>query len=80
MCLGTRLGKNARGKVERTGQGEHCQVESQGDGEQQEEREAFPTVWASKLSHIGILSMHKHADFLLCSSASVLRRKTGRGG
>lgn len=79
MCLGTRLGKKASRKVERTGQGEHYQVENQGDGEQQEKR-AFPTVWGSKLlQKIGILSMHKHTDFLLCSSASVLRRKTGKG-
>lgn len=54
-------------------------MENQGDGEQQEKR-AFPTVWASKLlQKIGILSMHKQTDFLLCSSASVLRRKTGKG-
>lgn len=54
-------------------------MENQGDGEQQEKR-AFPTVWASKLlQKIKILSMHKHKDFLLCSSALVLRRKTGKG-
>lgn len=48
-------------------------MENRGDREQQEDREAFPTAWASKLMQkIWVLPKDTHAHFPLCSCASIL--------
>lgn len=71
------MGKEQKEKrVKKTEQGEHSQMENRGDGEQREEREAFPTARASKLKQkIWVLPKDTHAHFPLCSCASVLRGK-----
>lgn len=69
--------KSKRKKNKSIGQGKHGQVEKQGDGETQEKREAGATAQASKLlQRIWVLPVDNRAALLLCSPASMLRRKT----